>query len=90
MKTVETTSLLNKDFKTFKEVRETCKALKYKIPEGIEVFRWEEFQRFAQRLGIDVEAPITNLTIEVPVDGLVRVTSVVHGLDTREESGVEE
>ena len=54
---------------------------KYEMPDGTEVFRWPEFQALAKRLSIDLEAPIRDVTINIPMEGLVIVTIETIGLD---------
>lgn len=53
----------------------------YKTPTGYDVFHWPEFQALAKRLMIDVDAPVTKITIKIPVEGLVSITSKTRGLD---------
>jgi hypothetical protein len=41
---------------------------------GMEVYQWPEFKAFCERLGVDYEAPTTDLNIYIPMEGLVRIT----------------
>jgi hypothetical protein len=49
--------------------------------EGHDVFHWPEFQALAKRLMIDLEAPITCVTIRVACDEFVGITTESKGLD---------
>lgn len=57
------------------------KALKHPVVDGYTVFWWPEFQALAKRLMIDLEAPITELDIHLPMDNLVRITIKTNALD---------
>ena len=41
--------------------------------DGIEVYHWPEFKALAKRLGISHKLPTTNLTITIPIGGVVLV-----------------
>jgi hypothetical protein len=51
---------------------------------GLEVYHWPEFQAFANRLGIPLEAFTVDLFIEIPCDDLVKVFHVYRGVDGHE------
>ena len=44
-----------------------------KYVSGPEVYNWPEFIAFAKRLGIPWELPTVDITITLPLDGLVRI-----------------
>lgn len=90
---IDTTTLHNKVYRTFQffcgadymseseQSEVESRASVYKMPGGLDVFHWPEFQALAKRLMIDVEAPIRRIAITVPFDGLVTVTVESVGLD---------
>lgn len=43
-------------------------------PSGWEVCRWPEYQAFAKRLGIDLELPYRDISIQLPMEECVSVT----------------
>ena len=73
----ETSTVHNEEFKTHQSTEQTEKL----YADGYSVWRWPEFQTFIKRLGVDVESPITSLTIEVPFDGIVSIVQEFRGLD---------
>lgn len=43
-------------------------------PTGYDVWRWAEFQAFADRLGLDTEIlPTTDLIIHLPLDDAIKI-----------------
>lgn len=67
------------------EISEKPKAVKYKYASGCEVFHWPEFQALAKRLMIDIEAPVVDVSIDIPLEGVVTITTETRGLDKTEE-----
>ncbi len=65
--------------------KDTTSSQRHIEPLGIDVFHWPEFQALGKRLGIDLAAPIREITIQVPCDGLVDVVVTTIGLDTAKE-----
>lgn len=70
-KALDTTTIHNERWRTFQQIKGRCR--KHETADGHSVFRWPEFQAFMQRLGVDVEAPITDITIKIPCDDVVEV-----------------
>jgi hypothetical protein len=53
----------------------------YKMVTGFDVYHWPEFKAFAERLGIEYELLTTNVTITIPVEGVVVIAHDYHGRD---------
>jgi len=63
---------------------------KYATPaRSWDVFRWPEFQAFAERLGIDLTQPIKDIIIRLPFDELAQYDLTLRGSDTKKsQSGM--
>ncbi len=68
---IDTTTIHNEKWRTFQQIKGRCR--EHETADGHSVFRWPEFQAFMQRLGVDVEAPITDITIKIPCEDAVEV-----------------
>lgn len=66
---------------TFMSTEEKPNRDKYEKPDGFEVFHWPEFQALAKRLMIDMEEPITCISIILPCNALAKVIIERQGLD---------
>lgn len=85
----DTTSFWNEKYRTFiptsgaisMSTGDKPRALTHETALGYDVFRWPEFRALAERLMIDLESPVTVVTIRVPVDECVDVTVVSNGQD---------
>jgi hypothetical protein len=85
-KPIETTTLQNEEWRTYMPASGVqSRSHKYETPLGYDVWRWPEFQALIKRLGVDVEAPITCVTLSVPYDDVVVLTQEFHGLDLTKE-----
>lgn len=75
---IDTTTLHNRKWRTFQPVREERDV---EGNQGADVYHWPEFKAFAKRLGIAHELPTLNITITIPVDGVVVVAHDYQGED---------
>jgi len=57
------------------------KKFEYEPVFGREVYHWPEFRAFAERLGLEYELPTTEITITIPLEGLVTIAHDYHGKD---------
>lgn len=87
MMAICTTNLHTENWHTYipKPEEQVMSKLKFNPVLGHTAWRWPETQAFLKRLGLDMEAPTTNVTIKIPVDGLVVINHEVQGQDTKEE-----
>ncbi len=84
---VETTTLHNKEWKTYQRSKERKMDKKeqreFQYAWGNEIFHWPEFLAFAKRLNINTTLPIQNVTIDLPCDNLASITLRYSGEDTQ-------
>ena len=89
MNIVDTTNFHNRQWKTCNPSKgasvmsseEKPDRDKYQKPEGIDVFHWPEFKALAKRLMINLEEPITCISIILPCDAIAKVIVEKQGLD---------
>ena len=86
---VETTTLHNEKYRTHEAIMcedSTPKHHKHPLVEGYSIWRWPEFQAVLGRLGVDLKAPTTDITITIPLDCVVSITHEFYGFDTTKKT----
>ena len=90
---IDTTSTHNEEYRTYTPIIPTpfipeaykfgpeAKARNFADAGGYDLWRWPEWQALATRLGIDLGAPTTRLTISIPCDDSVKIVHEFNGLD---------
>lgn len=63
------------------------KSQKFIFASGYNVWRWPEFIAFAERLGVVLSDDVqtTNLIIDIPHDGLTKITQEFRGIDKSDD-----